>query len=948
MNKKFLSAILFGALMVTSTGTFVSCKDYDDDIDELWDAMDGKAAITDLTTQVSNMQSALDAAKSSAEGALAKAEEAKKAAETAGGDITEINAEIEALQKKIKDLENATIDVDALKAELKQAVADEIKAADIDGLKKKVEDQLKIVTDLAGSFLTMVTEIDLYYKAGQDDNSVANILNFVNTKEKDNKFGPNGEIVFTKGTEVTNPTSVIVRVVPSNAELTPAMISLINGKGESIMDNVTVTSVEPYSELMTRGSSTGLWKINFALNKYNEDEFKSIQYKNPASNLGRILYAIAVNDTKTTEGEEKRAAISDYALTLNYDDALAASKLNYKVAGRSVDYIHNRFSASEAPASASTSNVEDYIWKQNAAVAIAQDKSNVFKKAEQTIADDDNRQQRASLNVEVGVPFEVELTAGEARGQIVWNDWNGNGVQDAGETYTKTVQPRAFYVTLDKSHAIESAPSEINAWESYKIQGLNQVVDKTSKLKITIPAEAAKGDYIGFRVHAVNYDGTLVDPDGRAFYVYVAGAKTTSSADLMFKPATYADATTKFNSDKQSLSTAKWASATYAQLMKIYDNSDARQNNIAGTLNLSLNNFYMIAGNTATGLNIVAQMTDANALATYTKIQIQGADMMKLEDGKTYTAIINLYNGNANNSIVETVTVTFTKVLPTFPSAVKPVTNAIVGGVLKIYPKVKDNDKAIYDLDNVWHGIDAHTTFAEKIADPTEATINYVTTARTALPSTPNVSDKEPALTAPAVLVNPENEKYGTKYPMVVTYDYGMLSTNDADGDENDNTFITTWDTQFDVIFGNYIKDCTIKWAGAAPKLYYAGSNVGNGLSWIKLSDLNITDWYNQDVNLFNCDYIASPAATNVKVNLLTGADYKTEDEFYTATVEKDYVIGKDKDGNDIKADIILLKATREAAQGADVLTKIKFTITDIFGYKISQTFEPFTMTYQK
>ncbi|MDE6181009.1 MAG: DUF4988 domain-containing protein, partial [Phocaeicola sp.] len=35
MNKKFLSAVLFGALMVTSTGTFVSCKDYDDDIENL-------------------------------------------------------------------------------------------------------------------------------------------------------------------------------------------------------------------------------------------------------------------------------------------------------------------------------------------------------------------------------------------------------------------------------------------------------------------------------------------------------------------------------------------------------------------------------------------------------------------------------------------------------------------------------------------------------------------------------------------------------------------------------------------------------------------------------------------------------------------------------------------------------------------------------------------------
>ena len=35
MNKKFLSAILFGALMFSSTGTFVCCKDYDDDIDKI-------------------------------------------------------------------------------------------------------------------------------------------------------------------------------------------------------------------------------------------------------------------------------------------------------------------------------------------------------------------------------------------------------------------------------------------------------------------------------------------------------------------------------------------------------------------------------------------------------------------------------------------------------------------------------------------------------------------------------------------------------------------------------------------------------------------------------------------------------------------------------------------------------------------------------------------------
>ena len=51
MNKKFLSAILFGALMVTSTGTFVSCKDYDDDIDEI------NKELTDIKSKLSDLES---------------------------------------------------------------------------------------------------------------------------------------------------------------------------------------------------------------------------------------------------------------------------------------------------------------------------------------------------------------------------------------------------------------------------------------------------------------------------------------------------------------------------------------------------------------------------------------------------------------------------------------------------------------------------------------------------------------------------------------------------------------------------------------------------------------------------------------------------------------------------------------------------------------------------
>ena len=56
MNKKFLSAILFGALMVSSTGTFVSCKDYDDDIKEINNKISG------IETQIKDLQAKIDAA----------------------------------------------------------------------------------------------------------------------------------------------------------------------------------------------------------------------------------------------------------------------------------------------------------------------------------------------------------------------------------------------------------------------------------------------------------------------------------------------------------------------------------------------------------------------------------------------------------------------------------------------------------------------------------------------------------------------------------------------------------------------------------------------------------------------------------------------------------------------------------------------------------------------
>ena len=53
MNKKFLSVILFSALMVGSAGTFTSCKDYDDDIDGLQEQIDAnKKQIDDILAAI--------------------------------------------------------------------------------------------------------------------------------------------------------------------------------------------------------------------------------------------------------------------------------------------------------------------------------------------------------------------------------------------------------------------------------------------------------------------------------------------------------------------------------------------------------------------------------------------------------------------------------------------------------------------------------------------------------------------------------------------------------------------------------------------------------------------------------------------------------------------------------------------------------------------------------
>ena len=126
MNKKFLSAILFGALMVTSTGTFVSCKDYEDDIEDLQSQIDGLKST--LTADIQTLKADLAAAKAEA---IAAANAAKAEA------IAAAEAKIAALEAELDATSAAnTAALNALRAEfneLKASVA-ELLASRLSGL----------------------------------------------------------------------------------------------------------------------------------------------------------------------------------------------------------------------------------------------------------------------------------------------------------------------------------------------------------------------------------------------------------------------------------------------------------------------------------------------------------------------------------------------------------------------------------------------------------------------------------------------------------------------------------------------------------------------------------------------------------------------------------------------------------------------------------------------
>ena len=415
-----------------------------------------------------------------------------------------------------------------------------------------IENQLK---DIIGEYTTMVTAVSLYktdegrWSNGLPDDD----LTFIwvpsehTTKFPADKNLTDAQIEFSADHKnITITDSLVVRVSPTNAELTPANVSLINSQGKELNEFVDVQSVKPYKKLITGATraanateGNGLWTVTFKLKdgvdiqKFEEATISQNSY---------VQFAVAVKNTTSEAKESPRRVVSAYSVDVKGSSYEPANN-NILVQGnddvwKDIRSIRNRFgyqydNNGERVFGACSSETGEFVNGVNELEWAGKTPYTAEEAANHTKLAKNMTEIRAwyhPLPVTVGKKINIALGAmlGSNNTPFYYNTETGRGYAVKG-----------FYVTLDKDFAIESAPSELNAWAKYSYENVGVTNSKGTITKaahmfygnegyITINSledTEVKGDIIGFRVFAVNFDGTLVDPDGRAFYVKVGDAK---------------------------------------------------------------------------------------------------------------------------------------------------------------------------------------------------------------------------------------------------------------------------------------------------------------------------------------------------------------------------------------------------------------------------------------
>ena len=657
-------------------------KKYVDDADAILDAAIKAVQtkdIADLTAAVKKAQEAADAAQTTADTAKQEAEaagskdsEAYKKAEAAATEAANAKAALEALQKSLGTGYSETQTVaEAISAINQMLKADKTGLSGLDSRLDVVEKALKgaeegstlnIANTLAnieaslkniiGEYSTMVTAVELF--GVNEGNAYYNFdskLNFIQTEEQTNVFPKDGaadeKFTFEKGKYYVGEDSLLVRVSPVDAELTKENISLLNSQGQEISDDVIeVTSVSRNKELFTgyretraAGVNTGLWVVKFKAKDVTEKFEEAAIHKDEYGSKSSILYAVAVKNTYNTTGKAEdakdRRVTSAYGVSLYTD--VAQHGYDFTVNERPISLIKNRYTYDED---------YKYSWNNSRYADIPELDWINNEPATEAITEgtDKNAANRTGIDERSGNPVRVI-----EKGKEITIDFSKYG------------DIKGFYVTLDTKFALQSAPSELNAWNSYTYEGVGYMKNGTTKVPATLfkgnkgsivvkDLGNVAGDVIGFRVYAVNYDGTLTDPDGRAFYVAVGDVAVNATIPTADANCTIENGANLFATDYIAVNGA---------FDKDYDWADSWVNNDED------------ASGSKPVFDVKYYDKDKNEVSNQSGSDIAFVKFIMTSptsfiDGATYTQSMKLWKRISNTAtIVGTITVSAKKVMPT-------------------------------------------------------------------------------------------------------------------------------------------------------------------------------------------------------------------------------------------------------------------------------------------
>jgi len=291
MNKKFLSAILFGALMVSSTGTFVSCKDYDDDIENLQGQITANAdAIKALQDLVGSGKYVTSVAKTAdGHGITFTFNQGDPVTITLddekGGDVVKvvdgilyINDEPQELKVATSETKPSIIMQDGVWAVLQEdgtykstgvpVSGVSVAGSEADGFtltifdkdgksqEVKVPSASSLVTSIAIAVPNLNSNDVLLHYGNVVYNDTEEMINLAGEKNV------KGAIVSAVDKDGTKGASVNVVVTPSNIDPADLKFNLVNSEGATIFEEAVVST--PKGALQ-RTAMEGVYTLHFAL-----------------------------------------------------------------------------------------------------------------------------------------------------------------------------------------------------------------------------------------------------------------------------------------------------------------------------------------------------------------------------------------------------------------------------------------------------------------------------------------------------------------------------------------------------------------------------------------------------------------------------------------------------------------------------------------------------------